>query len=59
MEYLRVERRLHSNTIGGYIGVLKLWLREIEIEEVLVVNSAYKQFKKPSAEVLDTYLNEA
>ena len=59
LAYLTRVRNLNNNTIGGYVGVLKLWLKEIDMLGDYDVCGDYKDFKKPSSEVIDTYLNES
>lgn len=58
LNYLTTVRKLNNNTIGGYVGVLKLWLKEIDSTENYIVSLDYREFKKPTSEVIDTYLDE-
>lgn len=57
--YCRSVEKLNDNTIGGFIINIKMWCRNIEIEQ-LPINPQYKhsEFMKISAKTKDIYLND-
>lgn len=60
VSYCRTEKQLNNNSIGSYIGHLKLWCKNIELEG-LPINPQYKhsEFMTLSNKTKDTYLNES
>ncbi|MFA7446027.1 MAG: tyrosine-type recombinase/integrase [Flavobacteriaceae bacterium] len=60
VSYCNKVQRLNNNSIGSYIGHLKLWCKVIELEG-LPINPQYKhsEFMTLSNKTKDTYLNES
>ncbi|MEP2968367.1 tyrosine-type recombinase/integrase, partial [Nonlabens ulvanivorans] len=59
VSYLRKIEKLNDNSIGGYIANIKMWARNIEIEE-LPISKEYRhsEFMVISSQTYDIYLNE-
>ena len=59
LSYCRTVENLRNNSIGSFIGHIKLWCRNIELEG-FPINPQYKhsEFMGVSNKTKDTYLNE-